>query len=97
MTAHCAPTHLSWGPDSGRILDTARGILMGARRCRSEAAFDELHTTARRHRVPIFAMAWALVHLAGDGQSPEHSLMDAQSAARDEWGHLFTGSPVATG
>ncbi|MCV6973748.1 ANTAR domain-containing protein [Mycobacterium bourgelatii] len=97
MTSNWAPAHLSWGPDSGRILDTARGILMGVRRCHSEAAFDELHTAARRHRVPIFAMAWALVHLAGAGRDSAHSLVDAQSAARDEWGHLFAGSPVPTG
>src|SRR4051794_22177041 len=66
MTSNWAPTHLSWGPDSGRILDTARGILIGVRRCPSESAFDELHSAAQRHRVPVFAMAWALVHLAGE-------------------------------
>lgn len=83
------------GPDSGRILDTARGILIGLRRCPSASAFDELHRAARRHKVPVFAMAWALVHLAGDG-STTHAFKDAQSAARHEWGQLFTGSAAST-
>ncbi len=78
-------------PHSGRIVDTARGILIGLRRCPSDAAFDELHTAALRHKVPVFAMAWALVHLAGDGEKTT-SFTDAQSAARHEWGPLFTES-----
>jgi hypothetical protein len=82
------------GPNSGRILDTARGILIGIRRCPSEAAFDELHSAAQRHRLPVFAMAWALVHLAGDGEQTP-SFTDAQSAARREWGPLFATSAAA--
>jgi hypothetical protein len=39
-------------------------------------------------------MAWALVHLAGNGQQTP-SFTDAQSAARHEWGELFAGSAVA--
>jgi hypothetical protein len=83
------------GPNSGHILDTARGILIGLRRCPSEAAFDELHSAAQRHRLPVFAMAWALVHLAGDGEQTP-SFVDAQSAARREWGPLFATSSSAT-
>ena len=86
--ASWAPAQMSCGPDSGRILDTARGILIGLRRCRSENAFDELHGAAQRHRVPVYALAWALVHLAGDGAT-SHAFVDAQSAARREWGQLF--------
>lgn len=93
MTANWFPVHTSYGPDSGRILDTARGILIGLRRCRSDAAFDELHSAASRHRVPAFAMAWALVHLAGDGERTT-SFMDAQRAARYEWGQLFGSAAV---
>ncbi|GLD03456.1 ANTAR domain-containing protein [Mycobacterium kiyosense] len=89
MTASWAPTQASHSPSSGRILDTAQGILIGLRRCRSDTAFDELHTAAQRHRVPVFAMAWALVHLAGEGEQTP-SFVEAQSAARDEWGDLFT-------
>jgi hypothetical protein len=36
-------------------------------------------------------MAWALVHLAGDGEETP-SFVDAQSAARREWGSLFARS-----
>ena len=81
----------SFRPNSDRILNTARGILIGLRRCRSDVAFDELHGAAQRHKVPVFAMAWALVHLAGGGENTT-SFSDAQSAARHEWGQLF-GAP----
>ncbi len=91
MTANWVPTQTSYGPHSGRILDTARGILIGLRRCPSDTAFDELHSAAIRHKVPVFAMAWALVHLAGDGEKTP-SFTDAQSAARHEWGPLFARS-----
>ncbi|HTQ22917.1 ANTAR domain-containing protein [Mycobacterium sp.] len=91
MMANWAPGQVSGGAHSGRILDTARGILIGLRRCRSETAFDELHSAALRHKVPVFAMAWALVHLAGEGEKTP-SFSDAQSAARHEWGPLFAVS-----
>lgn len=78
----------------GRILDTAKGILIGLRRCPSEAAFHELLGAARRHQMPVFAMAWALVHLADGGQKSAHTSADAESAARDEWGQLLAGSAV---
>ncbi len=94
MTANWVPAQTSWGPHSGRILDTARGILIGLRRCRADAAFDELHSAALRHKVPVFAMAWALVHLAGDGDKTP-SFIDAQSAARHEWGPLFSAAAVS--
>ena len=73
----------------GRILDTAKGILIGLRRCTSEAAFQELIGAAQRHRMPVFAMAWALVHLANGGETSAHTSADAESAARNEWGELF--------
>jgi hypothetical protein len=81
----------------GRILDTAKGILIGLRRCPSETAFHELLGAAQRHRMPVFAMAWALVHLANGGDNSAHTSADAQSAARDEWGQLFARSPVSVG
>ncbi|MEE6138368.1 ANTAR domain-containing protein [Mycobacterium sp. 050128] len=89
--ANWVPAQTSGGPNSSRILDTARGIIIGLRRCRSETAFDELHTAALRHKVPVFAMAWALVHLAGEGEKTS-SFVEAQSAARHEWGQLFSGA-----
>jgi hypothetical protein len=90
MTAEWVPSQISFDPHGGRILDTAQGILIGLRRCRSEAAFQELFVAAQRHRVPVFAMAWALVHLmsCGGDKSPE-TFAAAQSAARHEWGRLL--------
>jgi ANTAR domain len=81
----------------GRILDTAKGILIGLRRCPSETAFHELLSAAQRHKMPVFAMAWALVHLANGGEKSAHTCGDAESAARDEWGQLFAGSAVSVG
>jgi hypothetical protein len=81
----------------GRILDTAKGILIGLRRCPSETAFHELLSAAQRHRMPVFAMAWALVHLANGGDNSAHTAADAQSAAWDEWGQLFAGSAMSVG
>jgi hypothetical protein len=81
----------------GRILDTAKGILIGLRRCPSETAFGELLGAAERHRMPVFAMAWALVHLADGGEKSAHTCADAQSAARYEWGQLFADSAVPVG
>ncbi|ETW21716.1 ANTAR domain-containing protein [Mycobacterium gastri] len=98
MTANWVPTQISGGPNAGRILDTARGILIGLRRCPPGTALDELHTAAQRHKVSVFAMAWALVHLAGDGAT-SHVFADAQSAVRREWGQWFArpaGSPAGS-
>jgi hypothetical protein len=78
----------------GRILDTAKGILIGLRRCPSESAFHELIGAAQRHKMPVFAMAWALVHLANGGDQSAHTSADAESAARDEWGQLFADAAV---
>lgn len=85
---NCSHTH------GGRILDTAKGILIGLRRCPSETAFHELLSAAQRHRMPVFAMAWALVHLADGGGQSAHTFSEAQSAAQDEWGQLFAGAAV---
>ncbi|CAM4224248.1 ANTAR domain protein [Mycobacterium basiliense] len=97
MTVNSAPTRMSCGPNSGRILDTARGILMGLRRCSSETAFEELFNAAQRHKVSLFAMAWALTQLAGDSGTAPASFPDAQAAARSEWGQLLAAMPVANG
>jgi hypothetical protein len=94
MTANWVSTQISSGPHSGRIVDTALGILIGLRRSPSEMAFEELFSAAQRHNVPVFAMAWALVRLAGDSGQETPSFQDAQSAARHEWGQLFAESAV---
>jgi hypothetical protein len=81
----------------GRILDTAKGILIGLRRCPSETAFHELLNAAQRHKMPVFAMAWALVHLADGGEKSAHNSADAESAARNEWGELFAEPALSIG
>jgi hypothetical protein len=95
MTAQWVPSQISLDPQGGRILDTALGILIGLRRCGSEAAFQELLVVAQRHRVPVFAMAWALVHLTCDGDKSPETFNAAQSAARHEWGRLLA-EPAAS-
>lgn len=80
--------------NGGRILDTAKGILIGLRRCPSESAFHELISAAQRHRMPVFAIAWALVHLANGGDRSAQTCSDAESAARDEWGQLFADAAL---
>ena len=80
-----------------RILDTAWGILIGLRRCSSDAAFHELLGAAQRHGLQVFDTAWALVHLAGGGAESAQTFSAAQSAARHEWGQLFAPSAVPTG
>jgi hypothetical protein len=96
MMADWVPAQTSLDQHGGRILDTARGILIGLRRCPSETAFHELLSAAQRHKVPVFAMAWALVHLANGAEKSAHTFCDAQSAARHEWGQLFAEPAVST-
>ncbi len=89
MTTGWIPSTISPDPQGGRMLDTALGILIGLRRCRSEAAFQELLFAAQRHRVPVSAMAWGLVHLTCGGDRSQETLNAEESAARHEWGRLL--------
>ena len=96
MMADWDPGQLSFDLPNSRIFDMAEGILIGLRRCPSEAAFRELLNAAERHQVPVFAMAWALVHLtSGNEKSPE-TFHSAQSAARLEWGSLLSASAMSS-
>jgi hypothetical protein len=94
MTADWTPAQIPSDSNSSRMLNTAQGILIGIRRCDSEAAFNELLGAAQRNRVPVFAMAWALVHLASHGDKTESC--SARTAARREWGRLFAASAEST-
>jgi hypothetical protein len=99
MMADWVPAQSSFDQQGRRVFDKAQGILIGLRRCSSEMALHELLSAAQRHKVPVFAMAWALVHLAGGaggGGKSTHTFIDAQSAARHEWGQLFTEPAVST-
>lgn len=73
-----------------RVLDTAMGILVGLRRCRVDAAFQELIDTGQRHDIPLFTIASALVSLAsGDVQSQPTGRAAAHLAACQQWGQLL--------
>ncbi|MEE6176880.1 ANTAR domain-containing protein [Mycobacterium sp. 050134] len=72
--------------ETRRVLDTAVGILVGWRRCSTDAAFQELIAASERHRVGAFAMASSLVTLASGGAVSAAAGGDAQLAAEREWG-----------
>jgi hypothetical protein len=95
MAVQWAPSQISPDPQGGRMLDTALGILIGLRRCSSEAAFQEMLVAAQRRRVPINALAWGLVHLTCGGNKSAETFDAAQSAARHEWGRLLA-EPVVS-
>ncbi|MGO9505919.1 MAG: ANTAR domain-containing protein [Mycobacterium sp.] len=58
-------TELSPGrQETTRAIDTAMGILVGWRGCSTHSAFRELINVSARHRIPIFALAEALVTMA---------------------------------
>jgi hypothetical protein len=96
MMADWVPAQISFDQHGSRILDTARGILIGVRRCSSETALHELLSAAQRHKMPVFAMAWGLIHLAGGGGKSPDTFIDAQSAASHEWGQFFAAPAVST-
>jgi hypothetical protein len=96
MTTDWVPAQFSLDMEGRRIFDTALGILIGLRRCSSDAAFHELLCAAQRHGFPALPMAWALVHLAGGGAESAQTFGAAQSAARHEWGDFFAPSVAAT-
>lgn len=75
-----------------RVLDTAEGILIGLRRYQPDAAFAELLDVSRRHTVPVFALATALIQLAGGTARPTGSALSAWSSAEYEWGRHLADS-----
>ena len=99
MTADWTPAQIPSDSNSSRMLNTAQGILIGIRRCDSEAAFNELLGAAwlckspchpghgQCNRVPAFAMAWCLSIPASHGDKTTES-RSARTAARREWGRL---------
>jgi AmiR/NasT family two-component response regulator len=68
-----------------RMLDRAEGVLIALRGCTMDAAFQEIVSAAKRHRVPTLSISAALVALAQD--SPRDD--DSTAAARYEWGSLL--------
>jgi hypothetical protein len=68
-----------------RMLDRAEGVLIALRGCTTDAAFEEIVSASKRHRVPTLSIAAALVGLAHDAPLDD----DATAAARYEWGPLL--------
>ena len=87
-------TELSYSPEvrvlyGRRILDTAEGVLIGLRHYHPDAAFTELIDASRRHAVPVFALASALIDLAAGARPPADAALPAWSSAQHEWGPLL--------
>ena len=97
MTPDWVPAQLPLDMEGRRIFHTALGMLIGFRRCSSDAAFQELLGAAQRHGFPAFPMAWALVHIAGGGAESAQTFSAAQSTARHEWRQFFAPSVAPTG
>ncbi|WP_205873725.1 ANTAR domain-containing protein [Mycobacterium camsae] len=79
-----------------RVIDTAVGILVGWRRYSTQSAFRELLSASERQHVPLFAMAGALVKLAGRPADARTAGVAAEQGAQREWGEEFlTGANTA--
>jgi hypothetical protein len=72
--------------ETTRAIDTAVGILVGWRGSSTHSAFRELISASERHRIPIFALADALVNLAERDVDDQPADSAAQRAAEREWG-----------
>lgn len=94
MFAQDARSGVVVGSDEQRLLAAAEGVLLGLRRCSSQAAADELRAAARRHGVPLSTIALALVDLASC-RPLEGKPGPAHVAAQQEWGVLLDGSAAA--
>lgn len=78
-----------------RMLDVAKGVLVAARRCTVDEAFDELVATAKRYQVGVFALSVALVDLAND-PAALHTGLSAEVARRTWSGCLsVAGTAIA--
>ncbi len=72
-----------------RGLDLAEGILIGWRRYRPEAAFEELVDVALRHGLSVSAVASALVGVATGAIDAVESTSAATLAAQLQWSDLL--------
>ena len=72
------------------MLDLAQGILIGFRRYRPEAAFEELVTVAHQHDVSVSALAAALVAVATGTTQDSGVPGDAVAVADMAWGQQFS-------
>ncbi|WP_083406243.1 ANTAR domain-containing protein [Mycolicibacterium rutilum] len=76
-------------------LDTAEGVLIALRHYTVDEAFREMVRAAQQHRVPLFALADALVSAAGGRPAARDGA--ARTAVIAEWGALLAGPAVSRG
>ncbi len=81
--------------ETTRVIDTAVGILVGWRRCSTQSAFRELLSASERQQIPLFAMAGALVNLAGRHANSQAAGVAAEQGVQREWGEEFLAAPDA--
>jgi hypothetical protein len=74
-------------PTGTRVLDAAKGILVGTRRCTLSEAFAEILAVAAEYEVGPLSLCRALIALA-EGRPPLHTSA-AEEAAHIEWGSLL--------
>ena len=89
MMEEWAAGHVLVSLQAQRDIDIAKGIVMGLRRCDPRTAHEELAGAARRHSLPVMAIASALVDLTCIHESLTETLGPAHSAAHREWGDLL--------
>ena len=83
-------TPLDIQPADRSVLDRAEGVLIMLRRYEPQAAFTELVGASRRHGVPVFALAGALLEMTcGPAGVPATVPEDARRAAQQEWARLL--------
>lgn len=91
------PNGIPGHPDAGvRTLDTAKGIVVGLRRCGIDQAFNALVNYARQHQVGAICLADALIAIAQG--APTHYLDGhAVAAARAMWADLHATALIGEG
>lgn len=70
------------------MIDVAKGIIMAARRCSADEAFDELRTASSRSNVRIAELARAMTRYVGMPPSPlpvDESALDPADIAAIRW------------
>ncbi len=78
---------------SRRVLDEAVGVLVGARRCTPEQAFDEIASAVRETGVRLGQLTAGLVGLA----SRSIDVLDTRPEVLERWGDLFADQSMRVG
>ncbi|MFC9358446.1 ANTAR domain-containing protein [Rhodococcus sp. NPDC057014] len=78
-------------------LEVAQHLVMQARHCNEDQAFDELLDVATRHHLafPHFVEAFSEIPAHGTWSSPTNDRFDARAVAIEHWHRLFRADPDA--